>query len=91
MFDITEEDVIEFIRDFEPDGQFKTSLRYETIDISEEIDINKISLSKECMLCHYWYFEDLEFKFKSNTCNEFNIECNPECNIECKKQETLQY
>ena len=26
------------------------------IDISEEIDVNKINASKECDICHYWYF-----------------------------------
>ena len=29
---------------------------YERIDISEGIDLNKTNKSKECMLCHYWYF-----------------------------------
>ena len=28
----------------------------EIIDISERIDINKTNRSKECILCHYWYF-----------------------------------
>ena len=28
-------------------------LPYEKIDVSEEIDTNKTSASKECMLCHY--------------------------------------
>ena len=32
-------------------------LPYEKIDVSEEIDTNKTSASKECMLCHYWYFK----------------------------------
>ena len=31
-------------------------LEYDRIDISEGIDINKRNKSKECMLCHYWYF-----------------------------------
>ena len=31
-------------------------LEYERIDISEGININKTNLSKECDLCHYWYF-----------------------------------
>ena len=26
--------------------------------ISEKIDINKTNVSKECDLCHYWYFLD---------------------------------
>ena len=24
--------------------------------------------SKECMLCHYWYFKDIGYKFESNVC-----------------------
>ena len=31
-------------------------LYYDRIDISEGIDVNKISASKECDICHYWYF-----------------------------------
>ena len=31
-------------------------LYYDGIDVSEEIDINKTSASKECNICHYWYF-----------------------------------
>ena len=34
-------------------------LEYDRIDISEGIDINKMSASKECDFCHYWYFKDL--------------------------------
>ena len=64
MFDMTEEDVIEFIKDFEPNDEFETTLQYERIDISEGIDIHKTNASKECMLCHYWYFKDVRFKFK---------------------------
>ena len=45
-------------------------LQYEKIDVSEGIDTNKISASKECMLCHYWYFKDVGFKFESHVCNK---------------------
>ena len=31
-------------------------LEYEKIDISNGIDVNKSDKSKECMICHYWYF-----------------------------------
>ena len=31
-------------------------LEYDRIDISEGIDVNKTNLSKECDICHYWYF-----------------------------------
>ena len=38
-------------------------LKYEKTDASEEIDVNKTSASKECELCHYWFFKDVGFKF----------------------------
>ena len=37
-------------------------LEYDRIDISEGIDINKTNVSKECDICHYWYFKDIGFK-----------------------------
>ena len=33
-------------------------LYYDRIDIFEGIDVNKTSKSKECDICHYWYFSD---------------------------------
>ena len=36
-------------------------LEYDRIDISEEIDVNKTSLSKECDISHQWYFKDIDF------------------------------
>ena len=39
-------------------------LEYDRIDISEGIDVNKTSLSKECDISHYWYFKDIGFKYK---------------------------
>ena len=44
-------------------------LQYDRIDASEGIDINKASESKECMLCHYWYFKDVGYKFQPYVCN----------------------
>ena len=29
-------------------------LYYDKIDVSEGIDVNKTSESKECHICHYW-------------------------------------
>ena len=43
--------------------------------ILEGIDINKTNLSRKCIICHYWYFKDLEFKFKSNICSKCCIGC----------------
>ena len=31
-------------------------LCYDRADVSEGIDVNKTSASKECDVCHYWYF-----------------------------------
>ena len=44
-------------------------LKYHQIDISEGIDINKTNLSKECDICHYWYFKDIGFKYEKYFCN----------------------
>ena len=50
-------------------------LQYQKIDVSEVIDVNKASASKESDLCHYWFFKDVEFKFEEqhfcNGCREF--------------------
>ena len=37
-------------------------LEYERIDISEGVDVNRANLSKECDICHHWYFKDIGFK-----------------------------
>ena len=39
-------------------------LEYDRIDISEGIDVNKTSASKECDICHYWYFQNIGFKYE---------------------------
>ena len=44
-------------------------LEYDRIDISEGIDVNKTNLSKECDICHYWYFKDIGFKYEKYLCN----------------------
>ena len=44
-------------------------LYFDKIDISEGIDVNRTSASKECDLCHYWYFLNYSFKFQPNVCN----------------------
>ena len=37
-------------------------LKYDRIDISEGVDVNRTDRSKECTLCHYWYFLNKNFK-----------------------------
>ena len=44
-------------------------LEYDRIDISERIDIKKTNASKECKICHYWYFKDIGFKYDPHLCN----------------------
>ena len=40
-------------------------LQYEKIDS----DVNKTSASKECELCHHWFFKDVGSKFEEHICN----------------------
>ena len=35
----------------------------------EGIDFNKTNKSKECMLCHYWYFLHKNFSYGSYLCD----------------------
>ena len=44
-------------------------LEYGRTDISEGIDTNKTSVSKECNICHYWYFLDKHFNYDPYLCN----------------------
>ena len=44
-------------------------LEYEKNDISEGIDLNKSEISKECDICHYWYFLDKKFNCEAYLCN----------------------
>ena len=60
-------------------------LEYERIDISEGIDVNKSNLSKECDICHYWYFKDIgEFKYEPYLCNECAMGLNNIANVYIK-------
>ena len=45
-------------------------LQYQKIDVSEGIDLNKTIASKECELCHYWFFKDIGFNFEEHVCNK---------------------
>ena len=45
-------------------------LWYQKTDVSEGIDINKTSASKEYELCYYWFFKDVVFKFEERVCNK---------------------
>ena len=45
-------------------------LQYKRIDVSGRIDFNKTNKSKECELCHYWFFKDVGFRFEPHVCNK---------------------
>ena len=47
-------------------------LCFDRVDISEGINVNKTKKSKECDICHYWYFLDKGFKFQPNICNRYH-------------------
>ena len=43
-------------------------LYYDRIDVSKGIDLAKSNNSKECMICHYWFFNQW-FKFQDSVCD----------------------
>ena len=49
----------------------KISITY-AIGVSDGIDVNKTSSSKECNICHFWYFLGEGFKFQPDACNGFH-------------------
>ena len=44
-------------------------MQYKKNTDDEGIHVNKTSGSKECELCHYWFFKDVGFKFERHFCN----------------------
>ena len=45
-------------------------LEYDKIDINESIAINKNKLvSKECIICNYWYFFNINFNYQRYVCD----------------------
>ena len=53
-------------------------LHYDRTDLSLGIDTNETSRSKECDICHYWYFFKKGFKFQPyiyicNSCHDLLI------------------
>ena len=44
-------------------------LKYEKIDASEGIDVNKTSAWKECELCSHWLFKHIGFNFEEHVCS----------------------
>ena len=44
-------------------------LYFDRIDVFEGIDVNETSLSKQCDICHHWYFLNHHSKFQPNIYN----------------------
>ena len=47
-------------------------LEHDRIDISEDIDTNKTSASKERDICRYWYILDKNFNYQPYLCNGYH-------------------
>ena len=47
-------------------------LYYKKIEVSEGTNVNKANESKECDVCHCWYFLSKCFKIHPNVCNGFH-------------------
>ena len=47
-------------------------LCYDRIDVSEGTDLAKHNNSKECMICHYWFFNH-GFTFKDSAFNGSHV------------------
>ena len=45
-------------------------LQYEKMDVSQGIDVNKTSASKEYEICPYWLIKNVGFKFEEHVCNK---------------------
>ena len=44
-------------------------LEYDRIHVSEGIDIIKRNASKDCNICHFWYFLEKNFNCEPYLCN----------------------
>ena len=67
-------------------------LECEKIDISDGINVNKSDKSKECMLCHYWYFLDKSVSYGPYLCDGcYNMmqKCNKLKNIASHIKESV--
>ena len=44
-------------------------LEFDRNDVSGGNEVNKTDGSRECIICHYWYFLDINFSFQPEVCN----------------------
>ena len=50
-------------------------LEYDRIDVSEGTDVDKTNTTKECVICHHWYFLNKGFKYEPYLCNDCHDLC----------------
>ena len=46
-------------------------LKYDKVDITEDIDLNKTNKSKQCMFCHLWCYLNKNFSYGPFTCDGY--------------------
>ena len=46
-------------------------LEYDRIEVPEGIDVNNANSLCECIICHYWYFLNMNFKFQAEVYNGY--------------------
>ena len=56
-------------------------LHFARIEVSKGIDVNKTRKSKECNICHYWYFLNKDFNFQGNVCNRRHVSLKVSMNL----------
>ena len=44
-------------------------LQHDRTKVYEGIDVSKTNGSRECIICQYWCFLDIKFKFQPEVCN----------------------
>ena len=49
-------------------------LEYDRSDVSEGTDTNKIGGSRQCIICHYWHFLKINFRFQPKECDGCHFE-----------------
>ena len=55
-------------------------LEHDKIDASEGIDVSKTDSFHECIICYYWYFLGINFKFQPKVFNGCFVEFNAKSN-----------
>ena len=44
-------------------------LEYDEIHVSEGTDVNKTNKSRRCIICNYYYFLKINFRFQPKPCD----------------------